>query len=404
MQKFTGLQYLMIDVANNFGLDKESWKNRLAWFEEHKNHLDSLVKQAESPALFYGAIQAYYKALEGKPSGYPVSLDATASGLQILACLTGDRKAAELCNVVPVFGDDAEAKRIDGYTVVYERMLAKVGERSVIKRDDCKQAVMTSLYGSTAIPKEVFGEGILYKVFDDTMDESAPAVWELNKAYLAIWDPTKETNSWTLPDNGHVHVKVMDLDSETVHFLNQPVEIIRRVHRPTEEGRSLSANTTHSVDGMIVREMVRRCSYSNATVQRVWECIETDEYHEGTEADRTMVQILWNHYKESGYLSARIMDHLYSNNMSIVDVEVIRELLQSLPEKPFHVISVHDCFRCLPNYANDLREQYNRQLYLIAKSNLLGYILKQLLGREVSIGKLDPTLADDILTTEYALS
>lgn len=61
-------------------------------------------------------------------------------------------------------------------------------------------------------------------------------------------------------------------------------------------------------------------------------------------------------------------------------------------------------FRCLPNYGNDLRSQYILQLYLIAKSDLLSYLLSQLLKQPVSIGKLDPTMANDILNTEYALS
>lgn len=63
-----------------------------------------------------------------------------------------------------------------------------------------------------------------------------------------------------------------------------------------------------------------------------------------------------------------------------------------------------DCFRVLPNYGNDLREQYNRQLMLIAKSNLLQYLLSQIVGRQLSIGKLDPNLWQDIMDTDYALS
>lgn len=61
-------------------------------------------------------------------------------------------------------------------------------------------------------------------------------------------------------------------------------------------------------------------------------------------------------------------------------------------------------FRVLPNYGNDLREQYNRQLMLIAKSNLLGYLLSQITGRQLTIGKLDPNLWQDIMATDYALS
>ena len=33
MQHFTGTQYLQIDVANCYGLDRLTWQERLDWFE-----------------------------------------------------------------------------------------------------------------------------------------------------------------------------------------------------------------------------------------------------------------------------------------------------------------------------------------------------------------------------------
>lgn len=98
------------------------------------------------------------------------------------------------------------------------------------------------------------------------------------------------------------------------------------------------------------------------------------------------------------------MDHLNPDNLGHVDQGVIEDLIQSLPVKPFKVVTVHDCFRCHPNYGNDLRRQYNLQLHLIAKSNLLDNIVSQLLGKPISLGKLDDTLAQDILAADYALS
>lgn len=152
--------------------------------------------------------------------------------------------------------------------------------------------------------------------------------------------------------------------------------------------------------------MVRRCNYDVTQVLKVSMALENQEEQEVDfeDADTQMVEILWDHYLNTGYLSARILDHLNAINACLVEAEVIWELIESLPEKPFELITVHDCFRCLPNYGNDLRMQYNRQLYLISKSNLLSSILSQLLEREVSIGKLDNTLHLDILSTEYSLS
>lgn len=408
MQLFnTGLEYLKIDVASNFGLDKKTWNERIEWFDANEANFDLLIKQAETPALFYAGVQAYRKALRKEKSGYPISLDATSSGLQILACLTGDRKAAELCNVLN-FSEEAIIQRRDGYTVIYNEMVRQIGEEGRIKRDDVKRAIMTALYGSEAVPKEVFGEGLLLSIFEETMARMAPAAWGLNKAYIGMWNPEKYCNSWVLPDNFHAHIKVMDSDIETVHFLNAPFDIERKVNRPTEQGRSLGANTTHSIDGMIVREMARRCNYDVVQVQLIQRMLEEvrDGYspsvveHEATEQVRT----LWSHYKQSGYLSAAILHWLDYDNIMLVEPAVIEELIASLPAKPFEVISIHDCFRCLPNYANDLRKQYNNQLMLIARSNLLSFMLSQILGRQVEVGKEDPDMWKEIMDAEYALS
>lgn len=408
MQQFTGIEYLKIDVANSFGLDKAKWCDRLSWFNENEHKLDDLVNEADSPAMFFAGIQAYRDAVAGKAIGYPISLDATASGLQILACITGDRLAAQLCNVVPVFGDDAEALRIDGYTVIYERMVNTLGEAGQIERDDCKKGIMTSLYGSVAQPKKVFGEGKLYYTFQSTMDTSAPAVWELNKAFLDVWDPEAWEHNWTLPDNFHVKVKVMDEVTETVHFLNAPYDTYRKVNQPTESGRSLGANGTHSIDGYVVREMLRRCMYDVDQVRNIRAMINDckDGYlpHHRRNSDSEMVEALWDLYLKTGILSMRICDYLTYDTMHLVQLAVIEELLETLPKKPFQVITNHDCFRCLPHYANDLRKQYNRQLYELAKSDILSHMLSQMTNSEVKIGKLDPTLANDILETEYALS
>ena len=135
MQLFSGKEYLKIDIANNFGLDKEDWDVRLAWFDENEARLDTLVKQAEEPALFFAGITAWKKVCKGEPTGYPISLDSTASGLQLLAVLTGDRKAAALCNVV-----DA-GRRMDAYTALYQSMLDRIGEGAKISRKDTKQAI-----------------------------------------------------------------------------------------------------------------------------------------------------------------------------------------------------------------------------------------------------------------------
>lgn len=399
MQHFTPKQYLQIDIANNFGLDQLKWHDRLGWFEANEAHLERLVEKADEPALFYAGVQAYRDMQSKKPSGYLISLDATSSGLQLLACLTGDRKAAELCNVVDV------GNRMDAYTAIYHDMVKQLGDSAKIERKSTKSAIMTAFYSSIAEPKKVFGDGPLLAIFFATLERMAPAAWECNTFMKDLWQATALSHDWVLPDNFHVQVKVMNRRMETVHFLNKGYDTFYKVNEPMDEGRSLGANTTHSVDGMVVREMVRRCDYNPLTVMNVRMMLAGHTEIEIRDGDNEMVQILWGQYEKTGYLSARILDHLNQENMlDIADYQPIYDLINSLPAKPFKLLTIHDCFRCHPNYAEDLRIQYNNQLYLIAKSNILSSIIGQILGRNVQIGKLDPKLYLDIPETDYALS
>lgn len=240
MQEFSGKDYLKIDIANNFGLDKNNWDDRISWFNTNESKLDDLVKKAEEPALYFAGVQAYHKTLRGEATSYPISLDATASGIQLLSVLTGDRKAAELCNVVDT------GKREDAYTDLYDIMLIKTGGNAKIERKSTKRAIMTSFYNSTATPKRIFGEGELLNIFYETMAENAPGAWELTETMLAIWDPSKYSNDWVMPDNFHVKIKVMSTISEGIHFLDEPYDVNYSTNRPMESGRSLGANLIHS--------------------------------------------------------------------------------------------------------------------------------------------------------------
>lgn len=337
-QQFTPREYLKIDIANNFGLDKEDWNVRLDWFDKNENQLDKLVTQADEPALFYAGLLAWEDVKAGRPIGYMVSLDATSSGLQLLAALTSDRKSAALCNVIDT------GHREDAYTGIYEAMLAEVGEAAKITRSDCKEAIMTSLYNSTAMPKRIFGESLV-ETFYDTMARMCPGAWELKEAFMSMWDPSKDCNSWVLPDNFHVHVKVMDNVKETVNFLNQPFEVFYYVNQPMETGRSLGANSIHSIDGMVVRELTRRCDYDPIVVAKLREALAnhngTSELKAELSNNDKLVLTLWDHYNTTGYLSARIIDVLDADNLGYVDAAVITDLLDSLPEKPFKVVSIH---------------------------------------------------------------
>lgn len=398
-QTFTGKEYLKIDIANNFGLEKKNWDERISWFDANEHQLDALLKTAKEPALFYAGTRAWQKTKQGKPTGYMISLDATSSGIQILACLAGDRKAAEICNVVDI------GQRVDAYTLLYDDMNAKIGQSKKLDPKQTKKAIMTAFYGSTAMPKRVFGEDELLEAFFETMKEKTPGAWEINESMLMIWDSEALEHTWVLPDNFHVRIKVMGNSTERVQFLNEAFDVTYAQNQPIENGRSLGANTVHSIDGMIVREMLRRCNYDQDQREILVDLVQRGVKTRCVSRSKDdMLLVLWGRYLQSGFFSARILDYIDVENIGLIDHKVLTRLLNSLPVKPFEMISVHDCFRCHPNYGNDLRQQYNNLLAEIAESRMLENLISQIVDRQIGVTPLDPNMGSEIRVANYALS
>ena len=89
MKLFSGLDYLKIDVANNFGFDKLQFEERIKWFNANINIMkdttdaeifEMSTHSTEAPALAYGGMLAYRDSIKDIPTGYKVGLDACCSG------------------------------------------------------------------------------------------------------------------------------------------------------------------------------------------------------------------------------------------------------------------------------------------------------------------------------------
>lgn len=246
------------------------------------------------------------------------------------------------------------------------------------------------------------------------MADEAPGITQLNEAFLGLWQPDVLEHSWILPDNFHVKIKVMDQHKEIVHFLNRPYEVITKVNRPVNEGLSIAANVTHSIDGMIVREIGRRCTFDPVELDWLVEALSYAVDSNGRFPDPAdlkhpnyvLTEKILAHYHETGFLSARIISTIDENSIQALKTKdriAVLSLIETLPKNPFPVISVHDRFSVHPNYGNDLRRQYNRLLYEIGKSTMLESIASQICRTPVSVQKRDD-FADQILEANYALT
>jgi hypothetical protein len=265
-----------------------------------------------------------------------------------------------------------------------------------------KYAIMTSLYGSVAAPEGVFGDSV--ELFYDTMEAMAPGAWDLNKGLQDLWTMFKSSDyGWVLPDNFHAYIETKTSELVPFTFLNTTYKLIRKIDGRPEFHKGLGPNLIHSIDGMIVREMFRRCSYDLKTITRVKDLLAMKAVGT-TGKSASMVQTLWSHYKATGFLSTRIFDYLFHDTMGLVDFTTIKNLIDTLPAQPFEMISVHDCFRVHPNYGNDLRLQYRQILADINDSTMLQNLCSQIAERKIPVKKTGGLTRQTILNSNYCLA
>ena len=137
MQKFSGYEYLLIDVANNFGLDKLLFKERIQWATENLSQLETLVPPTKTKPLYLKAVQAIRKAQTGLPIGHVVGWDSVCSGIQVMSALTGCVAGATATGLVD------PNRRADAYSEVTDAMATLLGSSVSVSRQDAKLATMT---------------------------------------------------------------------------------------------------------------------------------------------------------------------------------------------------------------------------------------------------------------------
>lgn len=401
MNKFTGMQYLQIDIANCMGLDKKSWEERLDFVNQNEKVLEQLVNKADSPAEYTAAVHAYRLAEKGEPISHPIHLDAVSSGSQWLSVLTHDRPSALMCNVLN------SGSRKDLYTDIYKKIEKIIGSNPFITRDKVKKAIMTSLYGSTATPKELFGENI--HIFEQVMSREMSKSWELNKLLTDNWISDQAVIKWIMPDNFHVNCTVKCMVEDEFIFRGKVRKFIHQEIKESKIGRSLGANCIHSVDSFAVREITALAMHNPEQIQRVSNFLnqkgKTFNLREANPKNIKMVSTLVQLYEKSGFLSARVLDYIDEASISLVPEDELRELLSLVPKKPFEVLCVHDAFLVHPNYGNDVRWLYITTLARVCRSNMLEYILQQMYQKpEIKVNLEDNNMWKDVLKAEYALS
>ena len=396
-QELTGTQYLQADIAckHDKSFEKKPWMDRVNQFSTLNLDDPSIYKTASNPVGLRAAILNYKKAEQGEGIGYMCSFDAASSGLQLLSLLISDPLSFKLCG-----GDE---NILDAYTELFMHMNPSIQ----VERKDVKQAIMTAFYGSKVTPLDVFGENI--DVFYETLEKMAPGAWETNLEIQELWNMVDETYyQWYLPDGFFCHIDTEDKERVPFKFLDEEYSVVQTVNQKPKFHKGLGPNMIHSVDGMIVREMFRRCMHDPVQIYgRIVPLITNDKIKGGTSGKSAeRLNELWSYYKETGFLSTRIFDFIYEDTLGIIEDRLaVAKLIQSLPAKPFDLVSVHDCFRCHPNYGNDVRRQYNHILADINDSTIMEFMAQQIVeDPRLQVVKTGRISRDVILNANYTLS
>ena len=409
MKEYLPLDYLCIDIANHFGLDKLLFEDRIQWVKDNYAQLEELADKADVKPLYMKAVHELRNVVAGKPTGHIVQLDATCSGIQLLSAMAGCVRGADATGLV-------SHKRADAYTDVTREMNKILQLRGmstiVVPRADVKRAMMTSVYGSTAVPKEVFGEGDLLDVFYSAVAVVAPAAFELMTALLHTWQPYALQHSWVMPDNHHVMIKVLEQKETRIEVdeLNHATfTTYVTINQGTEKGVANVANVTHSVDAYVLRSVIRRASFDVKKIQEAYKLlndslsVDADTTEPCDDALQTMLDI----YKYSAMLDVSIIDYINESNVHHVSLPMVIRLLAVLTEMLARgsspVVTVHDSFGSLPTHCNTVRYWYKEICAELAESNMLAFLVSQITGKHVTYIKKSNDLGNKIRNSSYGI-
>lgn len=394
MKEFNPMQYLAIDIANQYGLEKENFETRIQWVKNNINCLEEYTDETEEPLLYYKAVKALRDAQAGKPIGHTVALDSASSGLSLMSAVMRCKSGASLTGLI-----DPDT-RTDAYTLITEKLNAKLNSELVIPREDSKRALMTMLYGSRKVPEEVFDTNV--GLFYETVEEECNGAYTLLQILLDSWDKKALHHSWYLPDGHYAHCPVMETITKRINLSDweyTPVAIVKE-NTTLKFGLSNAANAVHSIDAYVLRTMVRRCNYKPKLIKQARQALidSIDEYnpnnvlnkrYEYTKmADITHLDIITNTANE---LSQELKDKL----IHIFDMVLSHE--------PFDVICIHDSWSTHPNHCNQLRFHYKEILAELSESTVIDDILSQLFGYRDTVDKGD-SIAEYIRNSNYGLS
>jgi len=278
-------EWLSFQVATTAGRDKDTFADRHQWVQDHLDLITRVAidpienlpdwEDVEEPWQFMAACHEYYHCCiicDKHHTGLPVAVDATCSGLQILAGLAKDQSTAELVNVCPA------DKPQDAYKAVANESKKYLPERMHpwMTRKTTKRTVMTIPYNATKdSSRKYIREALVEQGFEPDKDELTEVVNAVYKSMDAIVPGPMQVMRWIKTHvgnyirNGATYVEWTTPSGFVVNQVRNKMEVERMelqllgrtslqlgvgdgIPSPTKHKSSTAPNLIHSLDASIL--------------------------------------------------------------------------------------------------------------------------------------------------------
>lgn len=412
MQKFTNIEICKINMANCIGLGKKTFAERLSITAKQ---VADAIEQMTDIGERLMALQSV-KAFRDCQKGYfsvPIEMDSNSSMFIIDSCFMKDAESLEYVGVGCDAPQATYKKLEDAWRADCEAVKVQTDEVDDFKHN---AAIPYGYCGESCVRAALGKKG--YEVFQNTFKKALPKCAEFREACLDAWDGSTLHYDWELPDAYEVSVPVLgDPKKHDIHIgdmtigyrlkQNEPrpkwIEVKGRngfpEYKRNNDTRSLGANITHSYDAYVLREIVRRCGITYARALEILK--QCDESCHCIEEDALLERLERCTY-ETGIVSARWFYLL--ENYPVKLPEGIRNALErianTLSNKSFELIVIHDAFGCTANHVNALRKTANQVFADLYAGDVAKYFGKKL-GIKLSPNKFDKNVYQAILDSDY---
>lgn len=396
LNKYTPAQIVLIDMAAQYGLDKEPFDVRLQFGLEMLEHIKQgkdmtpYIEAADAPEMFAKSILTVQDILAGIPNGHYIGIDVATSGPQLLSvlgrCKTGMENTGVLSTSV-----------VDFYT----RILNKVDGMANFSRQLVKLITIPYVYGSEKAPSLHLDEqGMLSYV--KAYSATVPAAAAFRNILLNAWNSNALSYSYVLPDAHVAHITVKRTIDFQGKFFDKSYTQALSVNEPKKVGMNLPADVTHGYDAYLVRELSGRCSYNPATMKYAIAAIKEALYQpESPQDDCSDVMADLEHcYGLFNMVSVRGLEELARGELGNLSKDYLLDLLD-LAERilaypiPFPVRTTHDEFGTLANHVARIQEVYNELLQETYQGCWIYRTIADIIGDE-GIMKTQPAFDIDI--------